>query len=304
MVPFQPENPPQDDHLEHYLSMRLSKCYRGSGGQLACIRCHDPHVQPSEQQRSAYFREKCLACHTEKSCTAELTDRQRTNPPDDCVRCHMPKRDLKLISHSALTNHRIVAKPDEPFPDAAFHMTTPELPDLVDLSAAPGKQTAPSSLTLLEVYSQVMLSNPAYRARYWTLAKQLEVTDPDNVLVLEGMADVSLQQKNWQGVAAAICYLDRARTRGAKKPADFEELARLLVVSGRKAEALDLLRQGIDLIPYDPELYRLLGRTYLSLNKRPEACTVLARAVRIFPQDADMQSLSKECAQAEPKSAQ
>src|SRR5207244_4454741 len=127
--------PPQDDLLEHYLSMRLSKCYRGSAGQLGCLSCHDPHVQPAEEEVPRYFRAKCLACHTESSCKVPLAARQAQSPPDNCIGCHMPKRNLKVISHSALTNHRIVAAADEPFPDAAFHMTTPALPDLVHLNA-------------------------------------------------------------------------------------------------------------------------------------------------------------------------
>jgi hypothetical protein len=32
----------------------------------------------------------------------------------------MPKVSLHTISHSALTDHRIVITPDEPYPDAAF----------------------------------------------------------------------------------------------------------------------------------------------------------------------------------------
>src|SRR2546429_2654476 len=55
------------------------------------------------------------------------------------IGCHMPKRNVNVISHSVLTNHRIIADPNEPFPDVAYHMVTPELPDLVHLNASPGK---------------------------------------------------------------------------------------------------------------------------------------------------------------------
>ncbi len=138
-LPFKRESPPQDDLLEHYLSMRLSKCYRNSGRRLACIGCHDPHVQPAKEQAPAYFREKCMACHTQASCTAAPALRQRTSPPDNCIGCHMPKRDVQEISHSVLTNHRIVATPDEPFPESAFQMTTDATPGVVHLNAPPDK---------------------------------------------------------------------------------------------------------------------------------------------------------------------
>ena len=66
MVPPRRESPPQSDLLEHYYSMTLSKCYRASGGKLGCITCHDPHVEPSREEAPGYFRNKCMACHSEK----------------------------------------------------------------------------------------------------------------------------------------------------------------------------------------------------------------------------------------------
>lgn len=296
LVPYDHQHsPPKDDLLEHYLSMRLSKCYRESGGHMTCITCHDPHVQPAGEEMPPYFRKKCLTCHTEHNCTAATSVRHETTPPDDCVGCHMPKRQVTMISHSVLTNHRIVIKPDEPFPDVAFHMTTPELPDLVELNATPGARAAPSPLVVLQAYRQVMLSHPEYRPRYWKLAQQLQRNHPNNIFVLEGLADLSLQRKDMQGLSSAIRYLNLARIQGSASPSDFEELGKLLLASGRRAEAVTVLRQGIRLIPYDPELYRLLGKTYVSLDETREACGVFALATKFLPQDSEMRSWTKNC---------
>jgi len=295
LVPFGRESAPKDDLLEHYLSMRLSKCYLKSGGRLGCISCHDPHVQPSQQEAPAYFRQKCLACHTEKSCAVPLSLRQHKAPPDDCAGCHMPKRDVTVISHSVLTNHRIVAEAEEPFPDVAFHMTTPQLPDLVHLSADSAKQDVPAPLTLLQAYGQVMLAHPEYRARYWAVARQLKATQPDNVQVLEALADESLQKKNVEGSALAIRYLEGAIHHGATNPADFEELANLLVAANRQSEAVGVLRQGMQLAPYDAELYRLGTTIYFALNKMQEACEVAAQGKRKIPQDDAIRGLMKRC---------
>jgi hypothetical protein len=295
LVPFTRESAPKDDLLEHYLSMRLSKCYLKSGGRLGCISCHDPHVQPSQQEAPAYFSTRCLACHTEKSCAVPLSLRQHKTPPDDCAGCHMPKRDVAVISHSVLTNHRIVAESEEPFPDIAFHMTTPQLADLVHLSANPATHEAPSPLTLLQAYSQVMLAHPEYRARYWAVAKQLKATDPDNVYVLEAQADEALQGRNGKGVPVAIRYFEDAIERGATNTADFEELAKLLVVSDRQSEAANVLRKGIQVAPYDAELYRLSVKIYFTLSKTQEACQLAAQGRQKFPQDDAMRDLSKRC---------
>jgi hypothetical protein len=296
LVPFSRQSAPKDDLLEHYLSMRLSKCYLRSGERLGCVSCHNPHVQPSQQEAPAFFRQKCLACHTEKSCAVPLSLRLHKTPPDDCAGCHMPKRDVTVISHSVLTNHRIVAEAEEPFPDVAFHMTTPQLPDLVQLSANPAKQDAPWPLTLLQAYGQVMLAHPEYRARYWSVAEQLKATQPDNVQVLEALADKAAQNKNAEGSELAIRYLNDAIVHGATNPADFEELAQLLDAADRPAEAVNVLRKGMQSAPYDAELYRLSAKLYITLNKMQEACEVAARGRHRFPQDDSLRTGMERCA--------
>ena len=303
LVPFSRDSVPKDDLLEHYLSMRLSKCYHNSGGRLACISCHDPHVEPSPQEAPAYFREKCMACHTEKSCAVPLSLRQHKTPPDDCTGCHMPKRDVTVISHSVLTNHRIIAEAEEPFPDAAFHMTTPQLPDLVHLNANPARQNVPSPLTLLQAYGQVILSHPEYRERYWALAKHLENTQGENVVVMEALADWALQRKDADGSSLAIRYLDGAIHQGATNPADFEHLAMLLASANRRSDALKILQQGMQLIPYYAEFYRLSATVNFSANRKQEACEVVAKGVEKFPQDTVIRDLLKKCAPAPPGSA-
>jgi hypothetical protein len=295
LVPFGRESAPKDDLLEHYLSMRLSKCYRQSNGRLGCISCHDPHVQPSQQDAPAYFRQKCLACHTEKSCAVPLSLRQSKTPSDDCAGCHMPQRDVTVISHSVLTNHRIVAEAEEPFPDVAFHMTTPQLPDLVHLSASPAVQNAPPLLTLLQAYGQVMLAHPEYRARYWSMAEQLKPIQPYNVYVLEALADEALQNKTPGSAAMASQYLEAAVERGATNSADFEELAELWEAANRKDEAVNVLRQGMHFDPSNAELYRHCSSIYFVLNKVQEACEVAARGRERFPQDDAMRALANRC---------
>jgi tetratricopeptide (TPR) repeat protein len=188
-----------------------------------------------------------------------------------------------------LTNHRIVAQAEEPYPDAAFHMTTPQMPDLVHLSAIPGKRDEPvSAMLLLQAYGQLMIPNPEYRGRYFTLAKQLEVVDTDNVDVLEALAALSIEQKNDE---AAIRYLDRAVKHGATSQQTYEQLANLLVHLERYPEAVEALERGVKQMPYDAMLYRLLGSSYLSLHKNSDAAALLQQAVQIFPQDGTLRKL-------------
>ncbi|MFZ0885463.1 MAG: tetratricopeptide repeat protein [Candidatus Acidiferrales bacterium] len=291
MVPARHDSP-QTDLLEHYFSMTLSKCYRSSGGRLSCITCHDPHVEPAKADAPAYYRQKCLACHTEKSCALPLGIRQRKTPPDDCAGCHMPKREVPVIAHAVLTNHRIVAEAEEPYPDAAFHMTTPQLPDLVHLTEIPGQRDDSISPTvLLQAYGQSMEAHPEYRAPYFALAKKLEQTDAGNIDVLEALAALAMEQNNDE---AAMRYLDGAVKHNSTSPKTYEQLGSLMIRAGRYQEAVPVLERGIQQIPYDAILYRLLGSAYLSLHKNPEATILLQKAVQNFPQDRTLRKLLED----------
>jgi tetratricopeptide (TPR) repeat protein len=210
----------------------------------------------------------------------------------------MPKRDVRVIAHAVLTNHRIVAQAEEPYPDAAFHMTTPQMPDLVHLSAIPVKRDEPASpLILLQAYGQLMTPNPEYRARYLALAKQLEAADSNNVDVLKALAALAREQKNDQ---ATVRYLDTAVKQGATSPETYEQLASLLIEMGRYQEASDALQRGIKQMPYDAMLYRLLGSSYISLHKNSEATALLQQAVQMFPQDAVLRKLLKDSEEMVP----
>jgi hypothetical protein len=291
MVPPRRDSP-QTDLLEHYFSMALSKCYRSSGGRLSCITCHDPHVEPPKQEAPAEFRAKCLECHNEKSCALPVAVRQHKTPPDDCAGCHMPKRQVQTIAHAVLTNHRIVAQAEEPYPDAAFHMASPQTPDLVHLTAIPGKQgDAISPLLLLQAYEQLMIPNPEYRGRYFALAKQLESTNPTNAHVLEALAALALEQKD---DGKAIENLSAAVKNGSTSPQTYEQLGTFLVRAKRFSEALRVLESGIKLLPYDSTLYQLLGISYLSVGKNDEARGLLRQAVQAFPQDRALRQLLRD----------
>jgi hypothetical protein len=299
MVPPRRDAPLRSDLLEHYFSMTLSKCYRESNRRLSCITCHDPHTQPAGREVSVLFRLRCLTCHTEKSCAVPLAIRQRKKPPDDCAGCHMPKRDVKEIPHSMLTNHRIVRESDEPYPDAAFRLVTPKLPDLVHLDAIPDqKDTSLPPITLLQAYGQLMNTHPEYRERYTALAERLRTSTPEDISVLEALAYVALERKSSKGEVEAIDYLDRAINQGSTSPADFELCGSLLIRTGRLSEAADALQRGIKIIPHDGELYRLLGAAYLSQKKSTEASNVLTHASRIFPENTAIRALLAEAQKA------
>jgi tetratricopeptide repeat protein len=300
MVPPRRESPPQSDLLEHYYSMILSQCYRASGGGLSCISCHDPHVEPSSADAPTYFAKKCLSCHKENSCTLPLEVRQHHQPPDDCAGCHMPKRDVQEISHSSITNHRILRRPDESFPEFAFQQTTPALPDLIHLNPAPGQKdpTLPA-LVLLEAYGELADQHPEYLKRYYEVLGQLERSDPANPLVLAALGTRDLQAGKY---ADAVTHLERALDRGAAKTILYSELAEALEKLDRTPEAVAVLRKAIDLDPFNSMVQRALIVQLIQLKDYANAQTALASYVERFPEDSFMrQMLARARAAGQPK---
>src|SRR5262249_1203113 len=112
--------------------------------RLGCISCHDPHQLPTPQERIAYYRDQCLACHADQGCTLAANVRLQRSRDDDCIGCHMPRAGSSGILHLATTDHRIPRhaedntraqsvseKPDERVPAKASESRTPPSPPFV-----------------------------------------------------------------------------------------------------------------------------------------------------------------------------
>ncbi len=87
--------------------LSTSMCKRASGDRMSCTSCHDPHYTPAPQERAAFYRSKCLACHNNAGFAAS---HHPENP--DCTSCHMPRNGAENIPHVAWTDHRIRKVPD------------------------------------------------------------------------------------------------------------------------------------------------------------------------------------------------
>jgi Cytochrome c554 and c-prime len=90
----------------HFESLALSQCKTKSGSRMSCLSCHNPHWQPTAQERVGHYRAKCLVCHTGNHYAAEHHPEQQ-----DCTVCHMPRLRSPDASHAMLTDHRIPRRP-------------------------------------------------------------------------------------------------------------------------------------------------------------------------------------------------
>ncbi|QNI31885.1 hypothetical protein H7849_23105 [Alloacidobacterium dinghuense] len=288
MVPPTRSAPPDADHVEHYYSMTLSKCYRESRGRLSCITCHDPHVEPAHEEAPAYFNGKCLSCHTERSCRLPLNARQQTRPADNCIGCHMPKRDIGVISHSSATNHRIVARSDEPFPEITFQQTLPSLPDLLHLNPTPGQENAlPPLLTLLEAYGELAANRSEYVAPYLKVLGQLEQSQPENALVQAALGRRELKKGNLQ---AAVDHLRHA-LQLEPQATTFADLSEALSKLNQIEESLPPLERASQMDPFDPVIQKTLVVRLIQLKQYARAQTALEHYLQVFPQDSFMREM-------------
>jgi predicted CXXCH cytochrome family protein len=95
--------------------MVVSQCYLKSNGKLGCIACHDPHALPEPAEKAEYYRRRCLQCHETQGSGCGLAEAaRREKNRNDCAACHMPRFSSADVAHTAVTDHRVLARPDRP----------------------------------------------------------------------------------------------------------------------------------------------------------------------------------------------
>lgn len=273
--------------LDHYSEMAMSKCYRSSGGRLKCITCHDPHFQPTTQQAVGYYRKRCLTCHMVTSCGLPLLARSKEND-DNCFGCHMPRTGVKFVAHAAVTNHRIIAYPNEPYPKAAFQDTSQTSLGLIHLDRIPNKKTANlPPLVLLKAYAEILQEHPsnALMKRYWKLLDRCARIDPKNSFVLSALAHKEAKSGTKGGTAEAVRDLDAAIKNGSTEPSDRLMLADLLARLGRSEQSIDVLKAGVAADPYVSVFYLALAIRFAKAGHVSEALGVINKALILFPED-------------------
>ncbi|MCZ2150742.1 MAG: tetratricopeptide repeat protein [Bryobacterales bacterium] len=280
----------EEDLLEHHSSMKLSKCYRATNGKLSCLTCHDPHEQPAGTRAVSYFRGKCLGCHGEKSCTLGIDARRMRSPSDDCAACHMPKRDIEVISHSALTNHRIPARPTAAFsvPEPAAN---PQIPGLLLLNSG-GPASLPL-LTRLSAYGELMARAPELRTRYQALLEQARRALPEDPLVLAALGSEALAGNRPE----AADLLAKAERKGKASSTTYVNLGEALSRAGRSEDAIAALKRGENSYPYSQTIRKHLILAFIRAKQYPQAKEAMERFAQDFPEDSFMRGLLRQVEQ-------
>jgi hypothetical protein len=280
-VPLGRDRPPaESDLLEHGFAMMLSKCYRVSG-QMTCTSCHVVHRNIEPAKKVTFYRARCLACHTVKDCRLRQEARR---PDDNCVACHMPKRPVATVSHTALTNHRIVRNTGEPFPEEAYTESAGS-PGLIDVSLAldtDGKDVSP--IVLLQAYQMLLTQALDLRNQYLNLLERLRFHDAENPIVLAAagheLGSIPLLQKAWQSMEADtdVCL----------------DLADALRKAHRENEAVLILKEGVKREPYERKLHQALIALTLDSANDADSLKLMQDYLKIFPTDNRVRTLVRE----------
>jgi Tetratricopeptide repeat len=296
-IPPTRDNPPDEDHVQHYYSMSLSKCFlatrnRPAEKQLRCISCHDPHVEPTAAEAPAHFNSACLTCHTKASCTATPAARQATTPGDNCIGCHMPQRSIRVISHSSATNHRIVRTPDEPFPDQTFNQTTTTMPDLLELNPSGERGAAaspPPALVRLQAYALLKAQGNAQFVQPWlkTLA-ELETSNPENAIVQASLGHRDLDDHKY---AEAISHLEHSLRLDPLQPLVYVDMSAAQDQSGKHADAILSARHAVTLEPFNPGMRKTLIYQLIQDKQYDQVEAEMEKYLQIFPEDDRMREM-------------
>lgn len=270
--------------IGHVQQMKSSRCWLESKGRMGCITCHDPHVEPRGAAAVAYFKSKCLGCHSAKSCREAGQVRMSTAPPDNCLECHMPKRSVSTVSHAALTDHRILRKPDE-VPEAAAGSSPSPGTGLIHDSLPPGATSDTADLrTLALAYAQVAWQFPPYRAEGLRLLERAAREYPDDVDVQSTFGAVLVQaHPGGQALEPAAQALERAVALNSKSAAVRTELAGIEVREGEMNQAVRLLEEAIRLEPYYAPAYLSLASAHFLLNDREAGIKTLEDLLKFQP---------------------
>ena len=205
----------------------VSRCKRESGARMSCMSCHDPHGSPPEAERVAFYRGKCLACHSAPAFAVAHFPAQ-----PDCTGCHMPRGGAVDTPHVAWTDHRIRREPGAQMPSAPGASATAEVDSVLGGEVSPRDQA-------LGYYKLLLKGQRGFARKAWTLMNQAAVADPSDVPVLVALGYMN----QLQGRAAAAMELYRSALR--LEPTNLEaaiDLGGLLAQSGRMGEARAVLQ--------------------------------------------------------------
>lgn len=254
--------------LSQFEALSLSECKRKSGDKMWCGSCHDPHQEPAEVDKAAYYRGKCLNCHGDV-----FAAKHHPNKPD-CRQCHMPSLPGADVAHTQSTDHRI--------------LRSPRLPQLITRVSAPNLEPFPQSESADVTTRDLALG--------WYQLAQRGFEGAAHV------ADANLQKANKEkpddpNVLSALAFVDQKQGREKDAREMYEKILKLRPRSNTAATNLGILearagevRGAVQLwqgafarVPYRSEIGMDLAMVFCSDGQKDVARRYLERVLEFNP---------------------
>jgi predicted CXXCH cytochrome family protein len=278
----------------HMAQLRKSVCYQ-KRESLTCLTCHDPHAGDVPKNETAFYRQKCLGCHTVEACSLDQVQRLAKDPTDNCLICHMP-RGATEFPHLAFTNHRIlrnpVARPPGLAPGRALlpSDSSGQAPNLVptddNIQLSPLDRQRNLGLAYFEASGNPVYVRSGYAGAFHERALQL-LEKVDAAGLADGETAGALANLYWEKDHALAAVYARqalqsshlsaeARVSSLLKLAGMDMQDRQFEAAGRHlAEVVRLQRAAGD--------WYFLGLCYLQQNQPSQALPALQQSLSIRP---------------------
>jgi tetratricopeptide (TPR) repeat protein len=207
----------------------------------------------------------------------------------------MPKRAVVTIAHAALTEHRILVRPNEQLPEQAFQSSDPDS-GLVRLTANPGqaKKAVPDIISVQAYAKLIHDGHDEFRPRMNDALDRLSRTAPNDPSVLSALARREVQKGTPAALDNATRYLNRVVKSDHAGGDDILLLSQLDSRANKHAEAIEVLKGGLDRNPYSPEFAESIAAEYYKIGDYRNVLDIARRCLELFPDDKTLRALMNQ----------
>jgi tetratricopeptide (TPR) repeat protein len=262
--------PQKPQALSQFEALSQSMCKIKSGDKMWCGSCHDPHQEP--EQKAAYYRSKCLACHEENFAAKHHPDKP------DCVGCHMPALPSKDVAHTEATDHRIRRNPTAPPLPRLEVRGTPGAPLVAFPESAASLATTRDFALAWETLALRNVENAPRRAEGYL--RKAVVERPEDPVLLAALGFV--EQARGREKEARELYEHALRIDPAANDAA-ANLGIMEAQSGNLRRAVELWQGAFARVPYRSAIGIDMAIVFCAAGKRDEARKYVERVLEFNP---------------------
>jgi predicted CXXCH cytochrome family protein len=256
--------------VSHAEQLSLSRCVRASAGRLWCGTCHNPHGAKAAD-RTSEIRQVCTACHPATTLAANHSSPEQA----DCVACHMPRRPTADVAHAAVTDHRIVKRPEKtPGEGAGSQIVAWKLDD--------SPSAARNAALAWFAYAQKSKSPPVIKEAY----RRLVALPPSRDAAVEAATGYLLLAFG-QPKLSTPDFLSATHDEPTN-PEYWLDLGVSQDAAGNTTAAIEAIQHAISLDQYDYRPYLAAAKIYRRLQVPDQARRMIERYLRLDPQSLTM----------------